>query len=251
MGWDKPTLEWNVLITGASSGIGAAIARRFASCGCTVIINYRNSHEKAEQVANDCNRLGGTAILLACDISVAEQVEQMYNTLTAMHRLPDVIVNNAGISHFGLLTDTDESDWDRIFSTNVKSSFLLAKQFTPHMVNQKYGRMINISSVWGISGASCEVAYAASKGALNAFTKSLARELAPSEITVNAVAPGMVDTEMNARLTDDEYQQLVNDIPAGRTATPDEIAALVYFLATPESAYINGQIISPNGAWLT
>jgi 3-oxoacyl-[acyl-carrier protein] reductase len=251
MNWDKPISEWNVLVTGASSGIGAAIAKRFATMGCNVIINYSSSHEQANEVARTCLEVGGKALTIAADVGHKEQLEKMFEKLKSANMMPDIIVNNAGISQFGLIHEITEEQWDRVFSVNVKSIYFIAQRFLPYMISQKYGRIINISSVWGMSGASCESAYAASKGAVNALTKSLAREVAPSGITVNAVAPGAVETKMISHLNESEYRQLTNEIPAGRLATTDEIAALVYFLSLPESAYINGQIISPNGAWLT
>ncbi|MNV71183.1 3-oxoacyl-[acyl-carrier-protein] reductase FabG [compost metagenome] len=150
-----------------------------------------------------------------------------------------------------MLADLTEEEWDDVMAVNLKGTFLCSQIFMPYMVSQRYGRIINVSSVWGISGASCEVAYSASKGGVNAFTKALARELAPSGVTVNAVAPGAVRTSMLDNLAEDEVRMLEEEIPAGRLALPDEISSLVYFLALPESGYINGQIISPNGGWIT
>ncbi|MNI31978.1 3-oxoacyl-[acyl-carrier-protein] reductase FabG [compost metagenome] len=150
-----------------------------------------------------------------------------------------------------MLADVTEEEWDEIMAVNLKGTFLCSQIFMPYMVSQRYGRIINVSSVWGISGASCEVAYSASKGGVNAFTKALAKELAPSGVTVNAVAPGAVQTAMLASLQADEMRMLEEEIPAGRLASPEEISSLVYFLALPESGYITGQIISPNGGWIT
>ena len=165
--------------------------------------------------------------------------------------IPDIIVNNAGISHYGLLSDVSEDDWDLVMNTNLKGMFLCTQAFLPHMISQKYGRIVNVSSVWGITGASCEVLYSTAKGGMNAFTKALAKELAPSGITVNAVAPGAVDTSMLHHMNEEDKQLLINDIPIGRLAQPEEIASLVYFVALPESGYITGQVISPNGGWIT
>lgn len=154
-------------------------------------------------------------------------------------------------SHYGMLADVSEEEWDDIMAINLKGTFMCSQIFMPYMVSQRYGRIINVSSVWGISGASCEVAYSASKGGVNAFTKALAKELAPSGVTVNAVAPGAVNTNMLSNLQEDEVRMLEDEIPAGRLATPNEISSLIYFLALPESGYITGQIISPNGGWIT
>jgi 3-oxoacyl-[acyl-carrier protein] reductase len=165
--------------------------------------------------------------------------------------LPDILVNNAGKAHYGMLADVTEEEWDEVMAVNLKGTFLCSQIFMPYMVSQRFGRIINVSSVWGISGASCEVAYSASKGGVNAFTKALAKELAPSGVTVNAVAPGAVNTAMLNNLQEEELRMLEEEIPAGRLASPEEVASLVYFLALPESGYITGQVISPNGGWIT
>jgi 3-oxoacyl-[acyl-carrier protein] reductase len=247
----KPFTEQTVLITGASRGIGAAIAERFASVGMNVIIHYLNSHEAANEVARTCMKHGSKVLTLSADLCSKEQIIKMREKLEQREMIPDIVVNNAGISHYGLLSDVTEEVWDQVMSVNLKGTFLCTQVFMPHMVQHKYGRIINVSSIWGISGASCEVVYSTAKGGMNAFTKALAKELAPSGITVNAVAPGAVDTQMMSAFNAEEKAALENEIPAGRFALPDEIASLVYFLALPESSYITGQIISPNGGWLT
>jgi len=247
----KPLRDTSVLVTGASRGIGAAIAERFASVGMKVAIHYLSQHEAANETARRCMRHGAEVITAAADLRSAEQVARMREKLAKYGMEPDILVNNAGVAHYGLITETTEEDWDRVMDINLKGMFLVTRAFLPRMISQKYGRIINVSSVWGIAGASCEAAYAASKGGVNAFTKSLAKELAPSGITVNAVAPGPVDTDMMDRFDTGEKAALAEEIPAGRFALPEEIASLVYFLALPESGYINGQIISPNGAWHT
>ncbi|MNW23548.1 3-oxoacyl-[acyl-carrier-protein] reductase FabG [compost metagenome] len=247
----KALASMTVLVTGASRGIGAAIAERFASVGMKVVIHYRNSHEAANEVARRCMTYPGQAMTVAADLCNHEQIKRMYEKLENHGMKPDIVVNNAGISHYGMLQDISEQEWDRVMAVNVKSIFLCTQTFLPHMIRQKYGRIINVSSIWGLTGASCEVLYSATKGAVNAFTKALAKETARSGVTVNAVAPGAVDTSMLEHLSHEELSELEEEIPAGRLATPDEISSLVYFLALPESGYINGQIISPNGGWLT
>jgi 3-oxoacyl-[acyl-carrier protein] reductase len=239
------------LITGASRGIGAAIAERFATLGMNVVIHYLHSHEAANDVARRCLALGANAMTISADIRSAEQIERMKEKLEKRDLIPNILVNNAGISHFGLLSDLSEDEWDDVMNVNLKGTFLCTKAFMPAMVSARYGRIINVSSVWGMSGASCEVAYSTAKGGLNAFTKALAKELAPSGVTVNAVAPGAVQTDMMASFDGEEIAALQNEIPAGRLGQPDEIASLVYFLALPESGYITGQVISPNGGWVT
>jgi 3-oxoacyl-[acyl-carrier protein] reductase len=249
--WSKPIGETTVLITGASRGIGAAIAERFALVGMKVVIHYGKSHEEANEVARRCMSHTPNVLTVNADLKNTEEIGRMRDKLLSHGMMPDILVNNAGISHYGLLSEVTEEIWDDVMSINLKSMFLCTQTFMPHMISQRWGRIINISSVWGISGASCEVLYSTSKGGVNAFTKALAKELAPSGITVNAVAPGAIDTSMNNHLHEDEIRMLEEEIPAGRLGQPDEISSLVYFLALPESGYINGQVISPNGGWVT
>ena len=241
-----------VLITGGSRGIGAAIARRFAAEGLNVVIHYLNSHEQANETARECISLGGNRVMtVSADVRQRDSLLRMKEKLEAAGMMPDILVNNAGIAHYGMLADLTEQEWDEVSGVNLKGLFLCTQLFMGPMVSSRWGRIINVSSVWGISGASCEVLYSATKGGVNAFTKALAKELAPSGVTVNAVAPGAVSTEMIAHLDMDEMRALEEEIPAGRLAQPDEIASLVYFLSLPESSYITGQVISPNGGWLT
>lgn len=247
----KPFKEQTVLITGGSRGIGAAIAQRFASAQMNVVIHYLQSHEAANAVARQCIGSGANVLTVTADLRSKEQIERMREKLEHHGMVPDIIVNNAGISHYGLLSDASEEDWNMVMDINLKGTFLVTQQFLPNLISQKYGRIINVSSIWGLSGASCEVLYSTAKGGINAFTKALAKELAPSHVTVNAVAPGAVDTMMLSGFSDDEKTAMQQDIPAGRFGSPDEIASLVYFLALPESGYITGQIISPNGGWHT
>ncbi|ETT73959.1 3-oxoacyl-ACP reductase FabG [Paenibacillus sp. FSL R7-0204] len=247
----KPIGEMTVLITGGSGGIGGAIAERFASVGMNIVIHYMNSHEAANDVARRCLALGAKVMTVAADMKDRSQLVRMAERLESSGMMPDILVNNAGKAHYGMLADLTEEEWDDIMAVNLKGTFMCSQIFMPYMVTQRYGRIINVSSVWGISGASCEVAYSASKGGVNAFTKALAKELAPSKVTVNAVAPGAVHTAMLSNLQADELKMLEEEIPAGRLATPEDISSLVYFLALPESGYITGQVISPNGGWIT
>jgi 3-oxoacyl-[acyl-carrier protein] reductase len=247
----KPLHEMTVLITGAGRGIGAAIARRFASERMNIVIHYLESHETANETARICMKSGANVMTVSADVTSRDQLQRMKEKLESKGMVPDIVVNNAGISHYGLLSDVTDEDWDRLIAVNLKGMFLCSQLFMPEMIRRRYGRIINVSSVWGLSGASCEVLYSTTKGGVNAFTKALAKELAPSGVTVNAVAPGAVDTDMLNHLQQDERAALAQDIPIGRLAQPDEIASLVYFLALPESSYITGQIISPNGGWVT
>ncbi|WP_282941920.1 3-oxoacyl-ACP reductase FabG [Paenibacillus sp. RC67] len=250
-GVQRPFTEQTVLITGASRGIGAAIAERFSSVGMNVVIHYLQSHEAANETARSCMKHGAKVLTATADLRSREQILRLQEKLDHHNMMPDILVNNAGISHYGLLSDVTEEMWDEVMEINLKGTFLTTQQFMKPMISQKYGRIINVSSIWGISGASCEVVYSTAKGGMNAFTKALAKELAPSGVTVNAVAPGAVDTLMMANFDTEEKAAIESEIPVGRFAQPDEIASLVYFLALPESGYITGQIISPNGGWLT
>ena len=229
-----------VLITGASRGIGAAIAEKFAAEGHTVFANYCTNDEAAQAVAQKTG-----AMPLKADVATPSDVLSMFDEIHEKGCKVDILVNNAGVEWEGLLSDMSETEWDRIFDVNVKGAFLCSKAAIKDMVSQKSGRIINISSMWGLSGASCEVAYSASKSALIGFTKALAKELAPSGITVNAVAPGCVDTDMMRHYSEDEMKDIISDIPLGRMAKPAEIADAVYFLS--QSEFITGEVLSVNG----
>ena len=229
-----------VLITGGSRGIGAAIAEKFAAQGDTVVINYRTNDAAAQAVTQ---KTGSLAI--KADLSDSADVTAMFDEIREKVGKVDVLVNNAGVEWEGLLTDMTEDEWDKLFDVNVKGAFLCSKAAIGDMLSKKCGRIIHISSMWGIAGASCEVAYSASKAALIGFTKALAKELAPSEITVNAVAPGCVDTDMMKHYTEDEMKDIISEIPLGRMADPREIADAVYFLS--QSSFITGEVLSVNG----
>lgn len=247
----KTLQETTVLITGGSRGIGAAIAQRFAAEGVNIVIHYLESHESANETARRCMSLGANVMTISADLRSKDQLMRMRDKLSSHNIFPDILVNNGGIAHYGMLADVTEEEWDDVMSVNLKGMFLSTQLFMPHMIAQRYGRIINVSSVWGMSGASCEVLYSTTKGGVNAFTKALAKELAPSGVTVNAVAPGVVDTYMMSSFNQEEKEALQQEIPAGRFGSADEIASLVYFLSLPESSYITGQIISPNGGWHT
>lgn len=245
----KAFSDTSVLITGASRGIGAAIAERFAQVGMKIVIHYLQSHEAANEIARKCSRHGVQVMTLSADLRDLKQLDRMKEQLDEMGFTPDILVNNAGVAYYGLFTEVSEQQWNDCMDINLKGMFMCAQRFAPHMISQKYGRIINISSIWGITGASCEVMYSMAKGGVNAFTKALAKELAPSGITVNAVAPGGVHTDMGKHLNSEECLALQKDIPLGRLGKPEEIASLVYYLALPISSYITGQVISVNGGW--
>ena len=234
------------LITGASRGIGAAVAEVFASHDYDLTMVCRRSEDLITELAAFLSiRYSISAQTYIGDISVYETVEELFSGLDDV----DVLVNNAGISYAGLLQDMDIKDWDRVIDTNLTSAFYMSKLAIPYMLQKKSGKIINISSVWGNVGASMEVAYSASKGGLNSFTKALAKELAPSNIQVNAIACGVIDTDMNKCFSDDERNDLIDEIPASRIGTPADVADLVSLLVNT-SNYLTGQIINLDGGWI-
>ncbi len=238
-----------VLITGASHGIGKAAAELFAENHWQVFLNCRSSAKEITAYSRELSeRFHTTCVPLIYDVSDDAQVVAMFDEIHIRCPGPDVLVNNAGISYIGLLNAMSIKDWRRIIDTNLSSVFSCCKQALPYMIRQKSGKIINISSVWGSVGASCEVAYSASKGGVNALTKALAKELAPSNIQVNAIACGAIDTRMNDCFSTEERLALKEEIPAGRFGTPSETAALIYDLATGHN-YLTGQIISLDGGW--
>jgi len=247
----KPLKDMTALVTGASRGIGAAAAVLLAEEGMNIVVHYYAARDQAEATARECERRGANVMVAAADLRNFAELDRLKDTLDAAGLSPDILVNNAGVSHYGLFTDVTEQDWEDVVGVNLKGMFRLTQLLAPAMVRRRYGRIINVSSVWGIAGASCEVLYSLTKGGVNAFTKALAKELAPSGVTVNAVAPGAVETDMMRDFSEAELAALRAEIPAGRLARPEEIASLIRFLASPESGYITGQVISPNGGWLT
>jgi len=239
-----------VLITGASRGIGAAAAKAFAKEGYNLILICKNNIDKLNETAKETRIYNTTVHTIQCDVSNPTDIENILKPyLISNNLMPDILVNNAGISHIGLLQDLSYEEWDNILDTNLKSMFMLSKLVIPSMVNKKYGRIINISSMWGNIGASCEVAYSASKGGVNTFTKALAKELAPSDISVNAIAFGVIDTEMNQFLSKEDREALAEEIPAGRFATATEAADMIVNIANAP-IYMTGQIITMDGGMI-
>ncbi len=238
-----------ILITGASRGIGLSIAHRFAKEGYSLVINCRQSAEVLMDIKKELEEKYHIPILASVgNIGDYAYVEQLFTKIQKEFGGVDIVVNNAGISHIGLLSDMTPEEWQNLMNVNLSSIFYTSKLAIPYMVSKQAGKIINISSVWGNVGASCEVAYSASKGGINSFTKALAKELAPSNIQVNAIACGCIDTEMNRCFTEEERQDLANEIPAGRFGTPEEVADLAYTLSNNNN-YLTGQIISLDGGW--
>ncbi len=236
-----------VLITGASRGIGRETAIKFAASGYNVIVNYEKNDEAALDTKQMIERAGGHCLLIKADVSDEQKVEQMIKDARVYFGNIDVVINNAGIASRKLFHDITTSEWDRIFDVNVKGVYNVCKYVTPRMIENKEGIIINISSIWGICGASMETHYSATKGALIAFSKALAKELAPSNIRVNVVAPGAIDTDMLSGLKGEDRNELNDSIPLGYVGSAEDIANIVYYLSKEESKYITGQVISPNG----
>jgi len=238
-----------VLVTGSSRGIGEAIAIKFAKKNYNVVINCIKSEDRLQGVKKEIEGYNVSCLTYLGDVGDYEKAKELFSLIKKQFGGIDILVNNAGISYIGLFQDMEPDAWNKIINTNITSVYNCCHFAIPEMVNKKQGKIINISSVWGITGASCEVAYSATKGAVNALTKALAKELAPSGIQVNAVACGAIDTEMNYFLDDQELIDLINDIPAGRLGQAEEVADFVYQIATKHS-YLNGQAIVFDGAWI-
>lgn len=239
-----------MLITGASRGIGAATAILAAKNGYNVVINYNNSYDSALDIQNKIASVGGKSMIVKADVSDSNQVSTMLEVVHNELGSVDVLVNNAGVASFSLFTDISEEEWARVFNINVKGAFLVSKSVIPDMVHKKQGKIINVSSIWGITGSSCEVLYSATKAALIGMTKALAKELGPSGINVNCVAPGVIDTDMNAMLSSDDINSLIDETPLSRIGKPEDIAETILFLASEKSNFITGQVLSPNGGFI-
>ncbi|MCI6239704.1 MAG: 3-oxoacyl-ACP reductase FabG [Lachnobacterium sp.] len=243
-------MKQTALITGASRGIGAALAETFAHAGYQLTLCCHKSQEQLRDLADQLQKKYHTPVLIFIgDVGEYAFVEDMVKQTLDTFGSIDVLINNAGISYIGLLTDMTIDDWNQIVATNLTSVFSACRCTVPSMVHNKSGRIINISSVWGNVGASCEVAYSACKGGINSFTRALGKELAPSNITVNAIACGVIDTDMNRCFSEEERAELVAEIPAERMGQPQEVAELALSIASGH-AYLNGQIITLDGGWI-
>jgi 3-oxoacyl-[acyl-carrier protein] reductase len=234
------------LVTGASRGIGKAVAESLAQMGCDLYLTCHKNIETLNELADELVLKYGIAVkTYAFPISDEEKVNEMFNDIPYL----DILVNNAGISYVGLLNDMSYSEWNEVISTNLGSCFLTCKNAIPEMVRRQKGKIINITSVWGNVGASMEVAYSASKGGINAFTKALAKELGPSNIQVNAIACGFIDTDMNKCFDEEEVRAIIDEIPADRVGKPEEVGRLVAMLCEGND-YLTGQIINLDGGWM-
>ena len=239
------SMNKTAIITGGTRGIGRAVAIKFYELGYNIALVYNNNEENANEFCSafDTDRV----LLIKADVSSFDEMQKMGRDVISKFKRVDVLVNNAGISEQKMINDITESDWDNMFSVNVKGAFNCTKAVLQNMIHNKSGKIINISSMWGITGASCEVHYSASKAALIGFTKSLAKELGPSGITVNCVAPGLIETDMNSSFSKDIINEIVNETPVMRIGTGKDVAESVAFLASDDAEFITGQVLSVNG----
>lgn len=239
-----------VLITGSAKGIGAATAALFADLGYNVVINYNTSEAEAYALCENLIARGHKAIAIKADVSKRAEAEYLFSEAKKAFGAVDILINNAGIAQQKLFTDITDEDYERMFDCNVKSVFNCCQLALPDMIHNKNGRIINVSSMWGIVGASCEVHYSASKAAVIGMTKALAREVAPSGITVNCIAPGVIDTSMNKGFDEETINSLKEETPVGRLGTPDEVAKAILFFANNDSGFITGQVLGIDGGFI-
>ena len=238
------------LVTGSSRGIGRAVALELAREGYDVCVNYLQHREAAESLVSQLREMGGEAIAVQADVADSRAVEYMVRQTEDALGPVTLLVNNAGISWYGLFQDTGDSTWDRVLAVNLTGARNAARAVLPRMISEKAGCIINISSMWGLRGASCEVAYACSKAAIVGLTRSLALELAPSRIRVNCVAPGCIETDMVRVLGQETREMLVAETPIGRLGTPEDIAHAVAFLASEKASFITGQVLTADGGFI-
>lgn len=239
-----------VIVTGASGGIGSAVASRFALNGYNVIINYNKSEEAATALCSQLAEKGASVRIFRADVSDSAQANALADFAEREFGSADILINNAGTAQQKLFTDITDEDFDRMFNVNVKGVFNCCRAVLPCMIHNKYGRIINISSMWGVCGASCEVHYSASKAAVIGLTKALAKEVGPSGITVNCIAPGLIDTKMNGNLDEETIKTLCDETPVSRIGTPDDVADAVFYLAGDGASFITGQILGVDGGFI-
>ena len=236
------------IITGASRGIGREIAKQLAKNNIRVIANYNHSEKEAKELKEELAKENIEIDIVKADISLREEAQKVVQFALKKYNKIDILVNNAGISEYKIFTDETDEDWNRVINTNLYSAFVMSQEVIPNMIHNKEGCIINISSIWGITGASLEVLYSISKAGMNGMTKALAKELGPSNIRVNAIAPGMIQTNMNDKFSKEEIEEIKEEIPLERMGQVQDIAKCVKWLI--EDNYTTGQIISINGGWM-
>jgi 3-oxoacyl-[acyl-carrier protein] reductase len=239
-----------VLITGSSRGIGRETAKVFAKNGYNVVINYNKSEKEAKSLYDELNLEGYSVRMYKADVSNVNEVNQLINYTIGQFEAIDVLVNNAGISRVNLFTDITNEEWDEVMSVNLNGVFFATRKALQYMKDQGSGKIINIASIWGLVGGASEVHYSASKGAIIALTKALAKEVGPSNIQVNCVAPGVIKTDMLEGLSKETFDSLIEDTPLMRLGEPKDIAECVFYLASDRANFITGQVISPNGGFV-
>ena len=244
---EKNIVHKAVLVTGGSRGIGAEIVKMLAKENYSIVLNYNHSEKQAIQIQEELQKQGRQIAIFQADVSKREAVKKLIQFTINTFGTIDVLINNAGIAQEKLFTDITDNDWNTMLNTNLNSVFYCTQEALPEMIRKKEGCIINISSIWGITGSSCEVAYSTAKAGINGMTKALAKELGPSNIRVNAIAPGIIDTSMNEYLTKEEKQVIEQEIPLEKVGKTIDIARCVKWLM--EDEYTTGQIISINGGW--
>lgn len=240
-------MKKTIIVTGASRGIGAAIVKILAKEDYNIVLNYNKSEEIAKKLQEEFTKQGKNVEIFKADVSKREEVKKLIEFTINKFKKIDVLINNAGISQTRLFTDITDEDWNNMLNVNLNSVFYTTQEVLPYMIHEKEGCIINISSIWGITGAACETHYSVAKAGVDAMTKSLAKELGPSNIRVNSIAPGIIDTDMNKYLSDEELANIEEEIPLGKIGSPETIAKCVKWLI--EEDYTTGQIIEINGGW--
>lgn len=237
------------LITGGTGGIGSALCTALAKSGYDIVVHCFKNEEKAKKLCKELeSNYGISATFIKADLKIRSEIKRLSEKALSFGNL-QVLINNAGIAYTELFQYVPDEKADEIFSLNTQGAIYLTKEILPHMIKEHNGRIINISSMWGVSGGSCEVHYSASKAALIGFTKALAKEVGPSGITVNCIAPGLIDTEMNSHLSAEDIQAIVDETPVSRIGKPEDVAALAAFLSGDDASFITGQVISVDGGF--
>ena len=243
-------MKETVLITGGATGIGRATSELFALMGYQVAIAANSSFAEALSLARALSERGLSAAAFRADLRDSAQVDALFSQVEKLFGGVDILINNAGIAQQKLFTDITDADWQEMLAVNLTAPFCCCRRALPYMIHQKKGSIVNVSSMWGLTGASCEVHYSAAKAGVIGLTRALAQEVGPSGVTVNCVAPGVIDTDMCAHLDQSARAALCDQIPLGRLGTPGEVAEVVAFLASPAASYLTGQVISPNGGMI-